>query len=55
MIQLTAKILHLNPKSGEMSVNGIGQGAPNTNHIFMTIWDGGGKRYVQLHRDRERL
>ncbi|GLK75400.1 hypothetical protein GCM10008171_06540 [Methylopila jiangsuensis] len=28
--------------TGEMFVNGVGQGAPNTNAIFRTIWDGGG-------------
>lgn len=28
--------------TGEMSINGIGQGAPVKNVIFRTIWDGGG-------------
>jgi len=34
--------------TGEMSINGIGQGAPGTgaggsqNRVFMTVWDGGG-------------
>ena len=28
--------------TGEMFVNGIGQGAPGGNQIFLTIWDGGG-------------
>ena len=28
--------------TGEMSVNGAGQGASTTNTIFMTLWDGGG-------------
>lgn len=28
--------------TGEMSVNGAGDGAPHINRIFMTIWDGGG-------------
>ena len=28
--------------TGEMSINGVGQGAPAGNKIFMTIWDGGG-------------
>ncbi|MFD1331916.1 M10 family metallopeptidase C-terminal domain-containing protein [Methylopila musalis] len=28
--------------TGEMFVDGVGQGAPNTNAIFRTIWDGGG-------------
>ncbi|MBY0336090.1 MAG: hypothetical protein K2X11_05715 [Acetobacteraceae bacterium] len=30
------------PTTGEMSVNGVGQGAPGTNRILLTIWDGGG-------------
>jgi len=30
------------PQTGEAFVNGVGQGAPVTNKIFMTIWDGGG-------------
>ncbi|MFB9969156.1 M10 family metallopeptidase [Pseudoroseomonas cervicalis] len=28
--------------TGEMSVNGVGQGAPSANVILRTIWDGGG-------------
>ncbi|HRE20333.1 MAG TPA: M10 family metallopeptidase, partial [Rhabdaerophilum sp.] len=28
--------------TGEMSINGVGQGAPGGNKIFMTIWDGNG-------------
>jgi serralysin len=31
-----------NPTTGEMSLNGAGQGAPGGNKIFMTVWDGGG-------------
>jgi len=30
------------PLTGQMSINGAGQGAPAGNKIFMTIWDGGG-------------
>ena len=30
------------PLTGQMSLNGVGQGAPAGNKIFMTIWDGGG-------------
>jgi serralysin len=30
------------PKSGEMFIDGDGQGAPGENKIFLTIWDGGG-------------
>ena len=28
--------------TGEMSINGAGQGAPGANRVFMTLWDGGG-------------
>jgi VCBS repeat-containing protein len=28
--------------TGEMFINGVGQGAPAGNKIFMTVWDGGG-------------
>ena len=37
-----------NPTTGEMSINGVGQGAPgngaggSANRVFETIWDGGG-------------
>lgn len=31
-----------NPVTGEMSINGLGQGAPAGNKVFMTVWDGGG-------------
>ena len=31
-----------NASTGEMSINGGGQGAGSTNKIFMTLWDGGG-------------
>ncbi len=30
------------PNTGQMSLNGVGQGAPAGNKIFLTIWDGGG-------------
>jgi len=30
------------PTTGEMSIDGAGQGAPGVNRIFMTVWDGGG-------------
>ena len=30
------------PTTGEMSINGVGQGAPGGNRIFLTVWDGGG-------------
>ena len=28
--------------TGEMTINGAGQGAPTGNKVFMTLWDGGG-------------
>jgi serralysin len=28
--------------TGEMLINGVGQGAPGGNHVFRTVWDGGG-------------
>lgn len=28
--------------TGEMSINGVGQGAPGDNRVLMTVWDGGG-------------
>lgn len=30
------------PKTGEMFINGHGQGAPGANRVFQTVWDGGG-------------
>jgi serralysin len=30
------------PTTGEMSINGVGQGQPVDNKVFLTIWDGGG-------------
>jgi serralysin len=30
------------PTTGEMFVNGAGQGAPGGNRVFLTVWDGGG-------------
>ncbi|HEV7660388.1 MAG TPA: M10 family metallopeptidase C-terminal domain-containing protein [Allosphingosinicella sp.] len=34
--------------SGEMSINGTGQGAPGANRILMTVWDGGGNDTYDL-------
>ncbi len=31
-----------NPTTGEEFINGVGQGAPGGNRIFMTLWDGNG-------------
>jgi len=30
------------PTTGELMINGVGQGAPGSNRIFQTVWDGGG-------------
>jgi Ca2+-binding RTX toxin-like protein len=30
------------PSTREMTINGVGQGAPGGNKIFLTVWDGGG-------------
>jgi len=37
-----------NPLTGEMSINGVAQGPPAGNKIFMTIWDGGGNDSYDL-------
>jgi serralysin len=37
-----ASVYKFEPNTGEMSVNGVGQGAPGANRVFLTIWDGGG-------------
>jgi Ca2+-binding RTX toxin-like protein len=37
-----------NPSTGEMSINGIGQGMPGANRVFMTVWDGGGEDSYDL-------
>ncbi|WP_372573186.1 M10 family metallopeptidase C-terminal domain-containing protein, partial [Ruegeria jejuensis] len=37
-----------NPNTGEMSINGQGQGAPAGNRIFRTIWDGDGNDTYDL-------
>jgi Ca2+-binding RTX toxin-like protein len=36
------------PSTGQMSINGVGQGTPGGNRIFMTIWDGGGNDTYDL-------
>ncbi|MGO4524086.1 M10 family metallopeptidase C-terminal domain-containing protein [Microvirga sp. 2MCAF35] len=35
-------IYRWSPTTGETFINGVGQGAPGANRIFMTLWDGGG-------------
>jgi serralysin len=34
--------------TGEMSINGVGQGAPVGPEVFATIWDGGGRDILML-------
>ncbi|MDB5719436.1 MAG: hypothetical protein JWP15_54 [Alphaproteobacteria bacterium] len=34
--------------TGQMSINGVGQGMPGANRVFMTIWDGGGNDTYDL-------
>ena len=34
--------------TGEMSINGVGQGRAGSNRIFLTIWDGGGEDTIDL-------
>ncbi|WP_428924716.1 M10 family metallopeptidase C-terminal domain-containing protein [Marinibacterium sp. SX1] len=36
------------PDTGEMSINGVGQGTPAGNRIFRTIWDGHGEDTYDL-------
>ena len=38
----TDSVYTFNQTTGEMFINGVGQGAPSGNKIFSTIWDGGG-------------
>jgi serralysin len=38
----TDTVYSFDPDTGEMFVNGAGQGVPADNHILLTIWDGGG-------------
>lgn len=36
------------PDTGEMFINGVGQGTPAANRVFLTIWDGGGNDTYDL-------
>lgn len=38
----TDSVYTFSQTTGEMFINGVGQGAPSGNKIFLTIWDGGG-------------
>ena len=37
-----------NPETGQMSIDGVAQGMPGGNRIFMTVWDGGGRDVYDL-------
>lgn len=37
-----------NPATGEYSIDGVGQGAPGANRVFMSVWDGGGNDTYDL-------
>ena len=41
-------VYRFTPGSGEMVVDGVGQGAPSANKILRTIWDGGGTDRIDL-------
>ncbi|WP_439594451.1 M10 family metallopeptidase C-terminal domain-containing protein [Falsiroseomonas sp.] len=41
-------VYRFDPLTGEVTVNGIGQGAPGANRILLTIWDGGGRDTYDL-------
>jgi serralysin len=43
------------PTTGQMFVNGAGKVVPNTNTIFMTLWDGGGIDTYNLSNYRTNL
>jgi Ca2+-binding RTX toxin-like protein len=36
------------PLTGQMTIDGIAQPMPNDNHIFLTVWDGGGEDSYDL-------
>ena len=38
----TDSVYTFSQTTGEMFINGVGQGTPSGNKIFLTIWDGGG-------------
>jgi serralysin len=41
--------------TGQMSINGVGQGAPGANRVFMTIWDGNGNDTYDLSNYSDNL
>ena len=44
-----ATIYSWDPSTGQEFINGVGQGAPAGNKIFMTLWDGGGNDTYDFH------
>ena len=44
----TASVYTFSPTTGEMFINGVGQGAPTSNIVFRTVWDGGGNDTYDL-------
>jgi serralysin len=38
----TNSVYTFSATTGQMFINGVGQGAPGGNRVFLTIWDGGG-------------
>jgi serralysin len=34
--------------TGELTINGVGQGTPYSNRVFMSLWDGGGEDMINL-------
>ncbi|QCK88177.1 protease [Phreatobacter aquaticus] len=38
----TNSVYTFSSTTGQMFINGVGQGAPGGNRVFLTIWDGGG-------------
>jgi serralysin len=44
-----------NPLTGEMSVDGVAQGAPTGNKILMTLWDGNGVDTYDLSNYKSKL
>ena len=38
----TNSVYAFSSTTGQMFINGVGQGAPGGNRVFLTIWDGGG-------------
>lgn len=44
----TDSVYRWNTATGEMTINGAGQGAPGANRVFLTIWDGGGRDTYDL-------